>query len=106
MAEAVRAVIDYGIYTLGLEAFTCGHFVENNQSRRVIKKCGFRFVKYDVYYAKLLDKHFEDIKYIRLRNNINIDHLAFYYGNRNEEARFESKHGQIEFLTTMRYVER
>ena len=64
MPEAVRAVIDYGFNTLGLEAFTCGHFAQNSQSRRVIEKCGFQFVKHDRYNAKLLQKTFEDVKYI------------------------------------------
>jgi ribosomal-protein-alanine N-acetyltransferase len=50
--EAVNAVIDYGFNTLGVEAFTCGHFAENNQSRRVVEKIGFKFVKHDKYYAK------------------------------------------------------
>ena len=45
MPEAVRAVIEYGFKTLGLDAFTCDHFAENSRSRRVIEKCGFKFVK-------------------------------------------------------------
>ena len=64
MPEAVRAVIDYGFNTLGLEAFTCGHFAENSQSRRVIEKCGFQFVKRSEYYAEHLQQSFEDVKYI------------------------------------------
>jgi len=64
MPEAVRAVIQYGFETLGLEAFTCGHFAENGQSRRVIEKCGFQFVKRSTYYAEHLQQIFEDVKYI------------------------------------------
>ena len=67
MPEAVNAVIDYGFETLGLEAFTCGHFSENSQSRRVIEKCGFRFTKQSEFYAKQLQRSFEDMKYILLR---------------------------------------
>lgn len=65
--EAVKAVMDYCFITLGVEAFTCGHFKENNQSRRVIEKCGFEFVKESEFYAKQLDKSFEDMKYILIR---------------------------------------
>ncbi|MDF2908489.1 MAG: hypothetical protein K0R34_3810 [Herbinix sp.] len=31
-------------------------------------------------------------------------YLAEYYGNYDEEGRLTSKHGQVEFLTTMRYI--
>ena len=65
--EAVKAVMDYCFAKLGVEAFTCGHFKENNQSRRVIEKCGFEFVKESDFYAKQLDKSFEDMKYILIR---------------------------------------
>jgi len=65
--EAVKAVISYGFTALGLEAFTCGHFTENHQSRRVIEKCGFQFVKYDEYYSQPLQRSFEDVKYILCR---------------------------------------
>ena len=64
MPEAVKTVIDYGFNTLGIDAFTCEHFMENSQSRRVIKKIGFEFVMDGEYYAKLLDKTFEEKRYI------------------------------------------
>ena len=40
MTEAVSAVIDFGFSVLCLDAFTCGHFVENSRSRRVIENAG------------------------------------------------------------------
>ncbi|TJX13577.1 GNAT family N-acetyltransferase [Tissierella creatinini] len=67
MPEAVKAVIDYGFNTLGLEAFTCDHFSENRQSQRVIEKCGFRFAKKGQFYSKPLQRSIEDMKYILLR---------------------------------------
>jgi len=66
--EAVKAVIAYGFDKLGFEAFSCAHFVENYQSRRVIEKCGFVFVGEDKYYSKLMDKYFDDMTYILLRD--------------------------------------
>jgi ribosomal-protein-alanine N-acetyltransferase len=62
--EAVSAVLVYGFDTLGAEAFTCGHFLETDQSRRVIEKCGFKFVKRSEYYSQQLRRSFEDMKYI------------------------------------------
>lgn len=69
MPEAVKRVIGFCFETLNLEAVTIGHFQSNNQSRRVIEKCGFKFVKSSEYYAKQLDKTFEDMKYILLRGD-------------------------------------
>ena len=44
MPEAVKAVIDYCFRVLNYDYLTCGHFVRNKQSRRVIEKCGFSFL--------------------------------------------------------------
>ena len=49
MPEAVRAVIDYLFGTLRLDFLVCGHFTDNEQSRRVQEKCGFRHVKLTKY---------------------------------------------------------
>ena len=67
MAEAVQAVIHYGFTELEMEAFSIEHFVENMQSRRVIEKCGFKFVKGGQYHAKLLDKHFDELRYVLVK---------------------------------------
>ena len=45
MPEAVKAVIDYCFRELNFDWLTCGHFVWNDQSRRVVEKCGFRYIK-------------------------------------------------------------
>lgn len=45
MPEAVRAVINYCFSVLDYDFLTCGHFAWNSQSRRVIEKCGFRYLK-------------------------------------------------------------
>jgi len=102
MPEAVRAVIAYGFEKLGLEAFTCGHFAHNPQSRRVIEKCGFRLVKESEYYAEQLDQTFLDKKYILLKE----EPLAAYYSNYDEDGRLLRPYGQVEYLTTLRYIER
>ena len=43
--EAVKAVIGYCFDVLGYDYLLCGHFTWNQQSRRVIEKCGFRYLK-------------------------------------------------------------
>ena len=67
--EAVKAVIAFCFEERGFDALTCGHFISNNQSKRVIEKCGFSFVKESEFYAKQLDKTFIVKKYILLREN-------------------------------------
>lgn len=34
------------------------------------------------------------------------DYLNDYYNSRNEDERLDSKHGQVEYLTTMRYIQK
>ena len=45
MSEAVQAVVEYCFKELKYEFLTCAHFIRNNQSRRVIEKAGFQFLK-------------------------------------------------------------
>ena len=45
MPEAVGEVIRYCFEELGAEVLTVGHFEGNEQSRRVIEKCGFTFLR-------------------------------------------------------------
>ena len=45
MPEAVQAVIAWLFQEIELDFIVCGHFDHNDRSRRVIEKCGFRYVK-------------------------------------------------------------
>ena len=45
MPEAVSAVIRYCFVELKYDYLLCGHFPRNDRSRRVIEKCGFRYLK-------------------------------------------------------------
>lgn len=67
MPEAVKAVITFCFHQLNLDALTVGHFAANHQSRRVIEKCGFSFVRQSEYYAQQLEQTFEDAQYILYR---------------------------------------
>ena len=43
MSEAVRAVLMLGFINMHLEIITCGHYPENERSKRVIEKNGFSY---------------------------------------------------------------
>lgn len=45
MPEAVRAVQQYLFEEAGFDFLVVSHYVWNGQSRRVIQKCGFRYLK-------------------------------------------------------------
>lgn len=49
MVEAAQAVIDYLFQEELLEFIVVGHFAENEQSKRVIKKLGFTYKKDTVF---------------------------------------------------------
>lgn len=44
MPEAVNAAVDYCFAVLGYDFISCGHFMRNARSERVIQKCGFIFL--------------------------------------------------------------
>ena len=44
MPEAVRAVTDYCLNSLGYDFVSCGHFLRNSRSARTIEKCGFSYL--------------------------------------------------------------
>ena len=66
--EAAKAVICLCFENLDIDAITCGHFRYNTQSKRVIEKCGFTFVKESTYHAIQLRKTIDDAKYIMYRS--------------------------------------
>lgn len=65
--EAVHALMAYGFEQMGLDALTCGHFAFNDQTRRVIEKCGFVFVLRDERHAKQLQRTYEHLWYLATR---------------------------------------
>ena len=67
MPEAVQCVLHWLFEEKGAEAVTIGHFVCNDRSRRVIEKSGFRLVDQAVFHAKQLNRDFEEMRYICLR---------------------------------------
>lgn len=56
MCEAVGEVLRFCFETLGAELVTVGHYEDNVQSRRVIEKCGFSYLR--TYYS---EKHAKNV---------------------------------------------
>lgn len=68
MPEAVQAVIAYLFDREGLDFILAGHFDRNDRSRRVIEKCGFRYVK-TVPYETRFDTVEQSKEYILFHPN-------------------------------------
>lgn len=66
--EVVEAVINFCFHNYELDAITIKHFSENNQSRRVIEKCGFQFLEQSAGYSDQLQQSVTYMKYILYRN--------------------------------------
>lgn len=43
--EALKTLVDYSFQTLNLDYLGCWHYISNTQSRRVMEKCGFHYVR-------------------------------------------------------------
>jgi len=67
MAEAVSAVIDLCFDELELDAVTSGHNPANVQSKRVLEKCGFAYVKTSEYYYEQFDLYTHSMRYMLYR---------------------------------------
>ena len=55
---AVKKVIEYLFNIVKLDFIVCGHFLNNDRSRRVQEKCGFvhyKIFKYETSYGKIVD---------------------------------------------------
>ena len=68
MPEAVRAVIDYLFDVLKLDFVMVGHFDRNRQSKRVIEKCGFHYVKTVDYHTRY-DTVEKSMEYVLFRQD-------------------------------------
>ncbi len=120
MPEAVQAVMRYLFDTVNLDFILVGHFDWNGQSRRVIEKCGFTYVK-TVDYETRYDTIERSMEYIlyRLKPEEKKKHfmegflpeddtalVQEVYRRFNEDTRLtKSKAAQVEFLTTVKYIE-
>jgi len=67
MAEAVKVVIAFCFDELELNAVTSGHAPSNMQSKRVLEKCGFEYVKTSEHYDAQFELRTHSMRYILLR---------------------------------------
>lgn len=67
--EAAGALIDYCFDVAGFERVTCGHFVDNPASARVISKLGFRYTGVELVWCEARQANVETLKYERLRES-------------------------------------
>src|SRR5690606_35042159 len=61
--EAAGALIDYCFNEVGFERITCGHFVDNPASARVIAKLGFRFTGWERVWCEARQSDVDTLKY-------------------------------------------
>ena len=114
MPEAVKAVIRYLFEQVKLDFILVGHFEWNRQSARVIEKCGFQYIKsrpYETRYGTVENSE-ESILYRRhfmdgffFENDTDL--VQEVYRRFDENSRLtKSKAASVEFLTTVRYIEK
>lgn len=64
MTEAAQCLIEQAFISWDVPRIRVAHFKENIASQRVIEKLGFTYEKDGTYHATLLDKVFDERKYI------------------------------------------
>ena len=114
MPEAVNAVIKYLFDTVKLDFILVGHFTWNKQSARVIEKCGFRYIKSRPYKTRYgtVETSEESILYrthfmAGYSYDSDTELVQEIYRRSDENSRLNrSKAARVEFLTTVRYMER
>jgi RimJ/RimL family protein N-acetyltransferase len=65
--EAAGALVGHCFSAAGFERVTCGHFVDNPASAKVIAKLGFRFVGSDRLWCEARQTDVETLRYERKR---------------------------------------
>lgn len=114
MPEAVNAVVKYLFDTVKLDFILVGHFTWDKQSARVIEKCGFRYIKSRPYKTRYgtVETSEESILYrMHFMAGYSYDSdtelVQEIYRRSDENSRLNrSKAARVEFLTTVRYMER
>lgn len=62
--EATKRMIDWCFAERGAETVWCGHYEGNDKSRRVVEKCGFKYVRDEVVDVPLLGEKRREFMYI------------------------------------------
>lgn len=69
MTEAGNLVLKHAFEAFGVPRIRVAHFKQNIGSQRVIEKLGFSYVKDGLYQATLLNKVFEERKYVMTKDD-------------------------------------
>ena len=67
MPEAVNELLRFGFEELGLETVWCGHYDFNHKSRRVVEKCGFRYILTERTFAERMGEERTELHYALTR---------------------------------------
>lgn len=119
MPEAVNAVIKYLFEEENLDFILVGHFDWNKQSARVIEKCGFQYIKTTQFETRYETVE-SSVEYIRYHPKRGKPHFMTGYVPKDDASlvqeiyrRFDentrlnqSQAARVEFLTTVRYIEK
>jgi len=65
--EAARTLVEHCFGDAGFQRLTCGHFVDNPASARVIAKLGFRRIGQDAQWCEARKSEVPTVKYARRR---------------------------------------
>lgn len=119
MPEAVNAVVKYLFEEENLDFILVGHFDWNKQSARVIEKCGFQYIKTTQFETRFetVETSVESILYNPKRGKPHFmtgyvpkDDASLVqeiYRRFDENTRLnQSQAARVEFLTTVRYIEK
>lgn len=69
MTESLNAIVGYSFNELGIDILWCGHFPENDRSRKVIERCGFKYELDAPVLLKDLDNRPAELKYYSKKNH-------------------------------------
>jgi ribosomal-protein-alanine N-acetyltransferase len=61
--EAARAIVEHCFASAGFERVTCGHFIDNPASGKVIAKLGFQFIGADRLWCEARQSEVETLRY-------------------------------------------
>lgn len=117
MPEAVKAVISWLFGTEKLDFILVGHFEHNIQSKRVIEKCGFQYIKSATFETRFgtVESTREYILYAEEPKHFmqgyipenDTELVQEIYRRFDENSRLNSSQAaRVEFLTTVKYIEK
>jgi len=90
---------------LGLKKVLLCCDLDNHGSRATIKACGGKFERLGITGAEVDERYWITLEEESTDVSPDDNPLLAYYGNYDEDARLMTRHGLVEYLTTMRYID-